>query len=247
MIHYPQLAAYAERYSAFAAVALRVVCHLVPGSRLAGYDPLHLDNLLARLVVDDATGGRGLPASAEPYALPVPLACLWREPGTGLPLWAATQFRPVGPSTKDVSYWHKRAQSGLWTGTPRGTYVIAPQHGRWMERRVPLPTTACDRWEAEALGSPAEIARLLVQAAFIGKRRTNGFGEVLRWEVEPLEEFRLARDGTLTRPLPAGAVGLLGGARPAGEPAPVGWTPPEWKPDLFRAGWWGGTPLAASG
>ncbi len=244
MVEHPALVPYAERYAALEHVPLRVVCQLVPGGRLAGYDPLNLDNLLARLVVDEATAGLGLPTSAEPYRLPVPLACLWQEPRSGLPLWAATQFRPAAAHVKDVSYWHKRVQSGLWTGTARGTFTIAPQHGRWMERRVPLPTIVSDVWEAEAIGDPHEVARLLAGARFIGKRRTNGFGEVRRWTVEPLDEFRLVGAGRLLRPLPAAAVKLLGEQMPEGEPAPVGWTPPQWKPDLFRPGWWAATPVA---
>lgn len=41
--------------------------------------------------------------------------------------------------------------------------------------------------------------------------------------------------------LPAGALGLLDGAEPADPPAPVAWTMPQWRPALFRPGWWSGT------
>jgi hypothetical protein len=162
-----------------------------------------------------------------------------------LPLYACTQFQPAGPTAKDVAPWHKRAQPGVWTGTRTGTFRLEPQTGRWMDRRVPLPTEVCEVWEARAVGEPAEIARLLAGAAHVGKRRSNGFGEVDRWEVVPLAPggFRLVEDGRLTRPLPGTALELLDGLIPEGEAAPIGWTPPQWKPGLFRVGWWAGTPV----
>lgn len=246
---YEALTPYVERYAGATienpnVSPLRVVLTLRPGSRLAGYDPLNLDNLLARAVVDEATAGQGLPTTPQAYRLPVPLRCLWTEPETGLPLWAATPFSPLGESAPDVAYWHKRAQSGRWTGTKSGKYSISSTNGRWMERRVPLPTVVAEQWAADAVGDPGEVARLLANLAFVGKRRSCGFGEVATWRVEPLDAFLLVRDGLLTRPLPAGAAHLVAEhGRPDGEPAPVGWTPPQWKPDLFRPGWWTGTPV----
>ncbi len=247
LIDYPALARYSERYHRLAGVPLRVTLRLLPGSRVAGYDPINLDNLLARAIVEDATAGAGLPEEPGAYRLPAPLRCLWCSED-GLPLWAATPFRPVGQSVGDVAYWHKRIQPGRFTGTSSGNFSIRSTNGRWMERRVPLPTIVVDTWQADAIGDPAEVLRLLSRISFVGKRRSSGFGEVERWEVAPLSEFRLIDgDGRLTRPLPAGAVGLLEGLVPEGEAAPVGWTPPQWKPALFRPGWWTGTPCRCPG
>ncbi len=242
MIDYPALSSHILRYERLDAVPFRVTLRLVRGSHIAGYDPLHLDNLLARCVVDEATEGRGLPNAEDAYTLPVPIICLWHS-DDGLPLWAATPFRPVGMAVRDVAYWHKRQQSGAWTGTKSGRFSMPPQAGRYMERRVPLPTTLCETWTADALGDPREALRLLQSIAYVGKRRSNGFGEVREWRVEPLAQFELVQDGALVRPLPAGAVALLDGATPAGSPAPIGWTPPQWKPSLFSLGWWAGTPV----
>lgn len=241
MIELESLRPYAERYAAMAFAPLRITLHLVPGSSLAGYDPLNLDNLLARAVVDEATGGAGLPNSAEPYLLPVPLQCLWRSP-QDLPLWACTPFAPLGFSTRDIAYWHKRAQSGRWTGTKRGTFAITSTKGRWMERRVPLPVVTCEALVAHCVGNAEEIARLLKPLAFVGKRRSSGFGEVRGWQIEEAGDFSLVAEDRLTRALPALALSLLPvGQVPEGQPAPVGWTPPQWKPSLFAPGWWLGT------
>lgn len=240
MIAYHALASYHERYHALTGVPLRVV--LTVRSHLVNRDPLNLDNLLARAVVMDATAGRGLPDSHQPYDLPLPLRCLWRDE-EGLPLWAATTFRAVSEDATDVSYWHKRVQTGAWTGVKSGRLNIAGQNGRWMERRVPLQTSIAESWEATAIGEPVEVARLLATIPFVGKRRSCGFGEVISWEVLPRDSFALVGDGRLLRPLPAAAVALLDGRAPDAAPAPIGWTPPQWKPSLFRPGWWTGTPV----
>ncbi len=252
MIQHASLMPYKERYAGMSFEPLCVVLELVPGSRLAGYDALNLDNLLARAVVDEATQGRGLPNTPEAYELPVPLQCLWRSPD-GFPLWAATPFAPVGLSVKDIAYWHKRVQSGRWTGTKRGTFSIRSTQGRWMERRVPLPNLLAGEFSATCVGNAEEMSRLLTPFANVGKRRSCGFGEIRRWRIrvaswplaangERAPEWMLVEHGLLTRSLPGLALGLLPiGQVPEGLPAPVGWTPPQWKPSLFAPGWWAGT------
>ncbi len=80
MIILDTLRSYFERYAELPMAPLEIVLELLPGARLAGYDPLNLDNLLARCVVDEATGGQGLPDEPGAYALPVPIHCLWRSP-----------------------------------------------------------------------------------------------------------------------------------------------------------------------
>lgn len=247
MIEHPALMPYFDRYAALDMQSLSVILALKPGARLAGYDPLNLDNLLARAVIEDATGKLGLPDSQDAYALPVPLDCLWHSPD-GLPLWAATAFMPEGARASDVAYWHKRVQSGRFTRTKSGKFSIRSTSGRYMERRVPLPTTVAECWVATCIGNAEEIARLLRPLAFVGKRRTNGMGEVDHWEIVP-GEFALVRNGRLTRPMPMQAFDLSidllpGGALPEGTPSLVGWTPPQWKPSLFAPGWREGTPLA---
>lgn len=217
---------------------LHIVLHLRPGSHLAGYDSLLLDGLLARAVVELATGGAGLANTPDAYDIPLPLACLWRS-AEGWPLWAATPFLPRGVQAKDVAYWHKRVQSGRWTRTPTGKFNIAPTDGRWMERRVPLPTQVAECWTAQCIGNADAITELLEIMVFVGKRRSNGFGEVERWNITA-GSFDLVCAGHLTRSLPEAAAGLLVD-RPSESAVAIGWTPPQWKASLWRPGWQIGT------
>ncbi len=240
MLDYPLLQPYEERYAALPMEPLTIRAEMVPGSHLAGYDALCIDNLLARAVVMEATGGAGIPASSEPYRLPVPLRVLWRSE-EGLPLYAATPMRPEGQSVSDTRYWHKRQQSGRWTVGRRGRFNIAPGDGRWMERRVPLPTTLARAWVANVVGNGEEMLRLLRLIHHIGKRRSNGYGEVSEWSVSAGPSFALVVDGALARSLPEAAAGLLSAGRPGETPTPVAWTPPQWLPGLWLPGWWAGS------
>jgi len=244
MIEYPALAPYADRYADLTMEPLVIRLYLKQASQLAGYDPLILDGLLARCVVDQALGWERLPdLHDDGYALPVPLKCLWRD-ARGYPLWAATPFYPANGAEGDVQYWHKRQQSGRFTGTKRGTFNILSTKGRWMERRVPTPTVVAEHWTATCIGNAREIANLLEPLRYVGKRRGAGFGAVHHWEIEPAEAFGLVRDGRLLRPMPAMAIELLSPHMPEVAPAPVGWTPPQWHPPLWAPGWWPGTAVS---
>jgi hypothetical protein len=248
MIRYALLDPYIERYQDIDTEPLRVTLELVEGSPLVGYDPLMLDNLLARAVVNEATSGEGLPPGQGAYLLPVPLRCLWQD-GEGYPLWAATPFVPEGEQFTDTYYYHKRQQPGMWTGTKSGQLKISSTNGRYMERRVPTPSVTAERFVATCIGDAEEVARLLHGIAHAGKRRAVGFGEVRRWVIDDAPEFRLVAGGKLTRNLPEEAIdaiddyGLLPRYRPEGATAPVGWTPPYWLPALYRPGWWMGAPV----
>lgn len=186
---------------------------------LGGYDPLTLDGLLARMVVDEAMRGASLDRGAPgPYVLPVPLRLVWTDPDTDMPLWAANHFRPVGGSVKSVHYWHRRMiRPDLGHVPGKRRPKVDGRAGRYKEIRMPLPTENARRWAADCIGDPAEVARLLERCVALGKRR---LARVLQWHVVPIDgEFRF------TRPVPAGYVGTPqdGASLRYG-----GWTPPYW-------------------
>ena len=94
----------AKAYTKFESTPMQVDVQLAKPA--AFYHMPELDGLLARVVVDEATRGRGLPDSAEPYFIPLPLEKLWTCPTTFAPLWNAThQTHPcllyTSPSPRD--------------------------------------------------------------------------------------------------------------------------------------------------
>lgn len=218
---------------------LRVTLHLQPGASLAGNDALQLDNLLARRVLDVAIPDRG-PLDDTPlgYEFPIPLRVVWRA-DDGLPLYAATPFVPVGTTATDIAYLHKRQQTGAWTRGGRAGFAPRPASGRWAERRQGIRSVLAEAWTADCIGHQDTIAELLRAVVHVGKKRGHGFGAVARWEIAPIPAWHLVRAGRLTRPVPALAA-TRWSLCVEGEPALVGWTPPQWKPSLFRPGWWAG-------
>jgi len=236
MIHYPLLDGYAERYVGLATMPLVVTLTLKQGAQLAGYDNLLLDNLLGACLVNEATGWKGLPDSEEGYAIPLPLRCLWRD-AEGFPLWAATPFTPDGEWFKDVWYRHKKSPTGRFTATKSGRFNISPTDGRFMERRVPVPTTVAERFVAFCDGNVDEIARLLGLLTAAGRDRARGLGAIEHFDIDEAVGFFLADGSALTRSIPAEAIRLLGNWTPQEPPSLISWTPPQWKPGLWRPGW----------
>ena len=232
MIRCPALEDYcAEHHAARDLRPLRITVRLL--TPVAGYDPVHLDGLLAWAVVREATSGAGLPDSAEPYDIPLPLECLWHD-ADGLPLWASTDFEPVGETLRQTLYWHKRttlAQARLVRRRHGKPWNVRTTQGRYKEYRIPLPGQSCAEWRADCVGDPREVARLLLLVgSHVGKKRGQGWGAVESWSVEEIDEFILLDSGSVRRPIPLAAVTTV----LPGVPLDVrfgnlvGWTPPYW-------------------
>lgn len=228
---------------------LRVLAHLAPSTQIVNYDQINFDNLLCAAVVEEAWNTVGAWGwQARPAALPCPLTTLWRDE-RGLSLYAAGLMQPLGASTRDVVYHHKRAPRGAYSrgNSKDGGLRMETNKGRYMERQIPMPTLAVQTLECFCVGDPAEIARLLENISHLGKRRGNGFGAVERWEIQPARHF--ASDcvcdtgGIWKKALPMAAASALGIA-PEGALSLVGWTPAQWNPATFLAGWRAGTPCA---
>lgn len=229
MIHLDALASFHARFADCTHEPLHVTIHLKPNSQIVNYDPLHFDGLLARAVVEIATQGRGVADAEDGYWIPLPLKTLW-ESVEGFPLWAASTLIPVGPVVEDTYIRHKRNSEGFMHNKKK----LVTRNGPWMERRIPTPMQVCDTYAARCIGNRAAIEDLLAHFTHIGKLRT---ARVERISVEPAtytDQDIYIRGGELLRPIPAEA-GLI--KNWPDRPAPVGWTPPFWKPSLFKPGW----------
>ena len=239
MIEISELRPYKDRYAGMSFKPLEITAVLLPGSPVVLYDPIYLDNLLARAVLEDAMSGLvTLEPTPEPYDIPIPVECAWRD-DDGLPLWAASVFLPIGEAISDVSYTHKRLGRFEFSEKQPKTSM-----GRYMDRRTPIPSKVCRVWRAFCIGDIDEIARLLRPIRFLGKRRNIGFGEVESWSVSDQWAGQaidtIVQDGALVHAIPEDAARHLE-LSINGAPSLVGWTPPQWKPSLFRPGWRVGT------
>jgi CRISPR type IV-associated protein Csf3 len=244
MIVLPVFDAYTKRYAGLTTRPLRITCTL-RNTRIASFDPIMFDGVLAAAIVREATEGRGLARTANDlYDIPLPLLCAWRDPATGYPLWEASCLLPAGDTAEDRTHFHKRRQTGRYTTVKRGVFTIDPARGRWMERRYVVRQTVTPHLVAECIGNAEEIARLLATITHVGKYRGAGMGEVESWTIDEVESVSFVRDGRLTRPYPAayfGAMGDVVNARPVEPSTLIAWTPPYWHGACLADGWRAGT------
>lgn len=212
---------------------LRVRAYLQDG-RVAGGDPwLPLDGILAWAWMRDRhpeelfnSGGR-LIFAAPPD---LPLARL----GEGDDWFWACSFNTRPSLGEYIKHWHKRfdlAYERYLASPPRR---IGVGSGRYRSYRMPLPILLFDCLEWFAVGDRDEVLRLCRLVTHVGKKVSQGFGAVDRWEVVPWpHDWSLEREGELTRPLPASL-----SSEPRGRLVYYGIRPPYWDTDNWRLCWW---------
>ncbi len=119
-------------------------------------------------------------------------ACSWAQPQ---PWWMA----------EGQDYWNKRFDQSYSSlvdfGEKRGKVII--EQGKYKAYHMPLFYYAAQKVEWYCIGDKKWLEQLLSTCTHIGKKTVQGWGRVLRWEVEPWpEDWSEWRDGRLTRGLP---------------------------------------------
>lgn len=198
------------------AVPLRIRAHLASSSASAAPWGIALDGLLASELWHDhkallVTQNLPVPYPSDteiPEDLALPLA---RCPGAGGDgwHWASTCAFPEGSSEVDVHYWtsrldHRAAEQTV-AALPK---TVSDRQGRYQARRMPVITSPAPCLVWWAVGDPDRIRAVLSPIVAIGKKRSQGEGHVLRWEiaeltgVDPWAAAHLHPNGTLGRPTP---------------------------------------------
>jgi CRISPR type IV-associated protein Csf3 len=180
---------------------------------------LPLDGILHYLVHRDAYGHQDatLPGAATDVKhVNAPLLIKRR----GQPTWyyAASWAQWSGSVALGTDHWTKRfdaKHSDMVNFSGKRGKVIVEQ-GAYKAYHMPVFVRHAVQVSWYAVGNGAEIRRLLRYATHIGKKTAQGYGAVLRWEVEPWHEDWSERSpqGRLMRPIPA-ASGPLVGYRPS--------------------------------
>jgi len=236
MIALPELDAFTTRFAQCHYEPLRVIFNLLPNSRVVNYDPIHLDGLLARAVVTQATQGKMVSDQKDGYWIPLPLKMLWRDE-KGFPLWASSVLYPASPSIEDVYIRHKRNPPG----NTHNKKKLVTKSGPWMPRRIPTPTLVCDRYEARCIGNFDAVKNLLNTFDLIGKLRLGRIKSITVEQADFTEQDVFLADGKLIKPIPAEA-NLVSWWQSQSSML-IGWTPPHWKPGLFRLGFQANTKI----
>lgn len=208
---------------------LKITAHLAGSIALARPEDIALDGLLAYEVLRRHFGAdfyhlpdpkeklyfaalplemRGRPS---PKIVQLPTGALWMEPGKqnideSLWYWACSSAQ-IEVKGHDTQYWNKRfdtapALSDHIDFGGRVEKVIIEQ-GRFKAYHMPLTTMIAEKIEWYAYGDREVIADILCPLMAIGKKRVQGQGHVLRWEVEEVQEdYSEWKDGQLMRPIP---------------------------------------------
>lgn len=198
--------------------ALQITAYVAGSIALARPEDLALDGLLAYQVLRKHFG-------SDFYTLPDPKEVLYfarlplemrgelvlAETGNLFPAdsvwyWACSSAQ-IEVKGRDTQYWNKRfdTQPELSKHIDFGGRVekILIEQGRYKAYHMPLPTLVCDKVVWFAYGDATQIADLLCPIMALGKKRVQGNGHVLRWEIEPIQnDYSEWKDGHLMRPIP---------------------------------------------
>lgn len=225
------------------AVPLQIRAHLASSAASAAPWGVALDGLLASELWQDRKALRAAQNLPIPYMsdaevpedLALPLARCAGAGGDGWH-WAATCAFPEGAAEVDVHHWtsrfdHRAAEQAV--GTLPNT--VSDRQGRYQARRMPLITTPSPSLVWWAVGDPSRIRELLTPIVAIGKKRSQGEGHILRWEIQAIADLdpwsaaHLHPNSTLGRPTPQAC---LAGHTIAGDggPGTAGLRPPYMHP-----------------
>ena len=175
----------------------------------------------------------------DPPDLDLPLARC--TPTHGPWHWAATCAWPDPvPATPEIHTWtgrvDHRALEHLATTLPK---IISDRQGRYRARCMPLMVTTCRTLTWHAIGDPEAVSEILSGVRAIGKKRSQGEGVVLEWNVAPsdLDAFTAAHlypTGRLGRPTPPGCLTTRPDLKEASALGYAGVRPPHMHPSRFH-------------
>ncbi len=120
--------------------------------------------------------------------------------------WACSSAQ-IDVAARDTQHWNKRfdSQPALSDRIDFGGRVekVLIEQGRYKSYHMPLPMLVTDKVTWFAYGDMEEVRELLADIPALGKKRVQGQGAVLKWEVEAIEQdYSEWRGDTLMRPIP---------------------------------------------
>lgn len=153
---------------------------------------------------------RGWPIPTYDHALP--LGVWGHGCKHGLWVYCSSYGFPSEEFEHALAYWTRRIDSRQviqWVENPPKRIEVGK--GPYRSYRMPLPLFVGKYLTWYVRGDLGEIERILAEAPYFGKKRSQGYGRVKRWVVEPLDEDRSVwYDGNLMRPVPAELLERMG-------------------------------------
>lgn len=202
-------------------IPLRIVAHMSAPISMMPHEGLCLDSILEYVVANSRRwrdsvvqrvilpqskdGSRRLPrGTAINFRIPVKRIGHRDDPNW---VWSCSWAEfPEGFET-DMTHWNKRFDGGVPSLAPHldigRASKVSLSSGRYKAYHMPLPlvVTPLVRWFVN--GDPARIAELLTRVTHLGKKVSQGNGQVTQWWIyRHHEDWSLARDGKPMRAIP---------------------------------------------
>lgn len=216
---------------------LRVTARLRHGAALTGMFPAPLDGILAAAARRRRLGEAFDPNVVDRATEVLPLCTSARgapeeRPDLGKQwIWAATCAQIPETAVEDVRWFHKRFRDQIAERVVDKVPTTTAS-GRYKDWRLPLVVTLADELAWWAVGDRDRVADLLGDVHQIGRKRSQGEGVVLGWDVAdagpPAWAPILWQAGRIARPVPARGAAALG--VPDAEMVPESIRPPYFAP-----------------
>ena len=147
--------------------------------------------------------------------------------------WACS-FNQAEPVMEYVTYWHRRFDDAQerYIDFQGRRGKVDEKSGKYKAYRMPLNILILPWLEWYAVGDLEAVRELCEGIVSIGKKPSQGYGIVERWEVEEWpEDWSEVRDGKLTRAVPELPAGV------AGQRRIYGVRPPYWQRENQVEAW----------
>lgn len=173
-------------------------------------EPLHLDGVLAAMLVRHHFHGEPPSRDERPDDVPIPCA-RWEACGTWG--WRCSALFLDGDTSESLIHWRKRFRENRAHLIERASPNLT--NATYRAWNMPVPLVLVRRLVGYAVGGRRQILDALKDLKFVGKKRAHGIGMVTGVEVERIDEDRsMVFNGLAQRFLPAGNGNVLRRPRP---------------------------------
>lgn len=142
----------------------------------------------------------------------LPLAVYGHGYGHGLWVYRASYGEPEEPWEWDTQHWARRMNARQvlqYVQNPPKRIQTGKAGFRTYYEALPLFVSRSITWCVA--GQLAEIERVLAEVTHIGKKRSQGYGEIREWRIEPEKEDQSVwRGNDLRRPIPGELLERMG-------------------------------------
>lgn len=191
-IHFKYLDKYGQHIASLQYEPLKITASLT--SAYVTTDYIFFDSLISSAVWQDCMKDKAynVPENkSELFYIPLPI----KPVGTKELFYAASIGFPK-QAVDGVARWRKTTEI-------ESKKKISIGSGEFKRYDMPMPYTSAEEIIFYVNGNKAEIERLLQFIPSIGKKRTQGYGNVRTWQVEQSEhDWSIVRDGVPMRPIP---------------------------------------------